>query len=149
MFKLTYKDEQDLYYYVTEGNYLKYGDGITRNGKLQRLVAAAQWMLSGLGYDIGRYGIDGKFGHDTEAAVKAFQADHGLAVDGIIGPKTVHALIWEYVRNGRPHPKAATVYKAEKVPVPLPIAPQFPWKFLLFAGIGAVLIALLWTKKKK
>jgi len=53
MFSLTHKDEQDLYYYVTEGHYLKYGDGITRNGKLQRLAAAAQWMLSGLGYDIG------------------------------------------------------------------------------------------------
>ena len=149
MFNLTYKDEQDLYYYVTEGRYLKYGDGITRDGKLQRLVAAAQWMLSGLGYDIGPAGIDGKFGRATEAAVKAFQADHGLAVDGIIGPKTVHALVWHYVRKGRPYPKAATVYRAEKVPVPLPVAPQFPWKFLLLAGVGAVLIALLWTKKKE
>lgn len=32
--------------------------------------------------------IDGNFGPKTEAAVRAFQRDHGLVPDGIVGPKT-------------------------------------------------------------
>lgn len=37
-------------------------------------------------------GIDGKFGPGCEAAVKAFQFDNGLAVDGSVGKKTLKAL---------------------------------------------------------
>ena len=36
---------------------------------------------------------DGKFLLDTEAAVRAFQKDHGLKVDGIVGPATLAKLI--------------------------------------------------------
>ena len=36
----------------------------------------------------GASGVDGNFGRATEAAVKAFQTDSGLKVDGIIGPAT-------------------------------------------------------------
>lgn len=36
--------------------------------------------------------VDGNFGADTEAAVKAFQKSKGLTVDGIVGPKTWKAL---------------------------------------------------------
>ena len=32
--------------------------------------------------------IDGVFGSQTEAAVKAFQAERGITVDGIVGPIT-------------------------------------------------------------
>ena len=35
---------------------------------------------------------DGKFGENTERAVKAFQDCHGLKPDGIIGPKTWNAV---------------------------------------------------------
>ena len=47
-----------------------------------------QTLLEQHGYSVGSCGIDGKFGKDTLAAVKAFQNDHGLVVDGIVGPKT-------------------------------------------------------------
>ncbi len=40
------------------------------------------------GYDLGKYGTDGKFGKATENAVKAFQRDQELTVDGIVGPAT-------------------------------------------------------------
>jgi len=32
--------------------------------------------------------VDGTFGPETEATVRAFQRDHGLVPDGIVGPKT-------------------------------------------------------------
>jgi peptidoglycan hydrolase-like protein with peptidoglycan-binding domain len=36
--------------------------------------------------------VDGVFGAKTEAAVRAFQRDHGLVPDGIVGPETWAAL---------------------------------------------------------
>ena len=51
-------------------------------------VVIIQRILVSKGYDIGSYGVDGKFGKNTETAVKKFQAEHGLQVDGIVGVKT-------------------------------------------------------------
>ncbi len=36
------------------------------------------------GYDIGGTGVDGVFGAGLEAAMKNFQTDKGLAVNGIV-----------------------------------------------------------------
>ncbi|MFH8516972.1 peptidoglycan-binding protein [Streptomyces gelaticus] len=36
---------------------------------------------------------DGVFGRDTTRAVTAFQTEHRLAVDGIVGPDTWSALV--------------------------------------------------------
>lgn len=55
------------------------------NGQLQR-------ALRKLGYSLGRWGVDFKFGDATRAAVKAFQRDHHLSVDGVVGNKTWTAL---------------------------------------------------------
>ena len=59
-----------------------------RRGDSGSYVTLAQAELIQRGYDLGSYGADGKFGAKTEAAVKAFQRDWGLTVDGIIGQKT-------------------------------------------------------------
>jgi peptidoglycan hydrolase-like protein with peptidoglycan-binding domain len=48
--------------------------------------------LECLGYDIGPYGIDGKFGNDTENAVCDFQYDHYLEEDGKVGNDTWDAI---------------------------------------------------------
>lgn len=44
-------------------------------------------------YDLGSYGVDGKFGSATEKAVKAFQKKAGIKQDGIYGPDTHTALM--------------------------------------------------------
>lgn len=56
-------------------------------------VKELQQKLMALGYDLGKWGADGEFGSATLAAVKAFQKDHGLTVDGIFGKKSYAALI--------------------------------------------------------
>ncbi len=59
-----------------------------RKGSVGAYVAECQERLMKLGYDLGRYGADGKFGDVTVKAVLAFQRDHQLKVDGIVGPDT-------------------------------------------------------------
>ena len=56
----------------------------------RRIVNAAgeEILLMGWGYSVGRWGADGDFGADTEAAVRRFQGWSGLEADGICGPKT-------------------------------------------------------------
>lgn len=51
-------------------------------------VVHCQRILQNLGYDLGKTGADGKFGKKTEEAVKQFQNERGLVVDGIVGVKT-------------------------------------------------------------
>jgi peptidoglycan hydrolase-like protein with peptidoglycan-binding domain len=54
-------------------------------------IEQAQCLLKYLGYYVGA--IDGKNGTFTKVATKAFQKDFGgIAVDGVIGPKTEKAL---------------------------------------------------------
>ena len=59
-----------------------------RKGSKGDAVTKLQTMLLKLGYDLGPCGIDGDFGKATEAAVRSFQSDHRLAVDGIAGKNT-------------------------------------------------------------
>lgn len=53
-------------------------------------VLELQRQLDELGYAVGA--LDGLYGLDTASAVRAFQRDHGLEVDGIAGPQTQAAL---------------------------------------------------------
>lgn len=56
------------------------------------MVEWLQKRLLELGYSIGKCGVDKSFGYDTLAAVKKFQKDHGLKVDGRVGSATYKAL---------------------------------------------------------
>ena len=63
-----------------------------RRGSSGKYVKECQNDLISLGYDVGKTGADGKFGKNTEKAVKEFQKAKKLAVDGIVGAKTWAAL---------------------------------------------------------
>jgi peptidoglycan hydrolase-like protein with peptidoglycan-binding domain len=60
-----------------------------RKGSAGGAVVDLQMRLSAYGHRIGE---DGRFGHETAVAVRAFQAEHGLNTDGIVGPATWAAL---------------------------------------------------------
>jgi peptidoglycan hydrolase-like protein with peptidoglycan-binding domain len=49
-------------------------------------------MLLKRGYSVGAAGVDGQFGDGTARAVRLFQGDKGLDVDGAVGPRTWAAL---------------------------------------------------------
>lgn len=55
------------------------------------VVLELQKLLAATGFDPG--GVDGVFGPLTDAAVRAFQSQHGLTVDGICGRQTWAALV--------------------------------------------------------
>lgn len=60
-----------------------------RRGNSGVYVRIMQQALAKAGYSID---VDGKFGKNTEAVVKAFQSNNGLTSDGICGKKTWEAL---------------------------------------------------------
>ena len=63
-----------------------------RRGDKGEYVTLLQTELVQKGYDIGKCGIDGSFGAATEKAVREFQRNSGLAVDGVVGKNTWAAL---------------------------------------------------------
>lgn len=67
-------------------------DTIMNYGDKGNGVKIMQEKLIKLGYSCGKFGADGDFGKDTFNAVKNFQRDHNLGVDGIAGSQTLSVL---------------------------------------------------------
>ena len=65
-----------------------------RSTKTSLSTKEIQKALSNAGYYFGP--IDGKIGSKSKKAIKEFQADNRLKVDGVAGPKTQKALM-EYL----------------------------------------------------
>ena len=61
---------------------IKLGDRVLSNYTEGADVRQMQKALIALGYDLGSYGADGEFGDCTEMAVRKFQKDKGLTVNG-------------------------------------------------------------------
>ncbi|MCR1960180.1 hypothetical protein CWE04_11985 [Thomasclavelia cocleata] len=79
------KDELSPTPSQTSKNYLSKGDN-------NNDVKDMQTKLIACGYTCGKSGADGNFGENTLSAVKLFQKDNGLTVDGLAGQKTISKL---------------------------------------------------------
>ncbi len=85
---------------VPTRNYLMRGDKGAE-------VRTMQENLIKLGYSCGRYGADGDFGNDTEVAVRKFQSENSLVVDGKFGEKSkakMDALLAKPAPQPQPQP---------------------------------------------
>jgi len=94
-------------------------------------VGALQADLAALGYTDNRgkpLQPDGHYGRNTEAAVMAFQSDHGLHSDGVAGKNTLDALQGQRQLlsgtpalapelPGSPHPRIDRIEPANRAPV--------------------------------
>lgn len=69
---------------------------LIHQGAKEHPVPTMQYLLRARGHTVV---VDGLFGPGTDAAVRAFQSEKRLPVDGIVGPQTWSALIME-VRRG-------------------------------------------------
>lgn len=65
-----------------------HSSNILKKGDKGPEVKQLQKNLIKLGFALPKYGADGGFGKETEAAVKQFQKKYGLEDDGIVGPLT-------------------------------------------------------------
>ena len=65
---------------------------ILRKGSAGPEVKSLQKKLLQIGYYLGSYGADGDYGDATVIAVRKFQKDNSLAVDGEAGPNTLAAV---------------------------------------------------------
>lgn len=66
------------------------GDRLLSRGSNGPEVTELQKRLVQLGYPISP--LNGNYGSKTQAAVRKFQQDHGLKVDGLAGPETITEL---------------------------------------------------------
>ncbi|WP_433363073.1 peptidoglycan-binding domain-containing protein [Actinoplanes sp. CA-142083] len=69
-----------------------------RKGVKEHPVPTLQYLLRARNRPVA---VDGEFGPKTDAAVRAFQQEKHLTVDGIVGPNTWGALIIEVKRGSQ------------------------------------------------
>lgn len=69
------------------------GCPVVRKGAKGNITKLIQKRLLSLGYKLPKWGADGGFGDETVDAVKSFQTDKGLSIDGIVGQNTWRKLL--------------------------------------------------------
>ncbi|MHB0884871.1 MAG: peptidoglycan-binding domain-containing protein [Bacillota bacterium] len=99
-------------------------------------VVFVQKLLQILGYYAGR--LDGYYGPVSQAAVRAFQAAAGIAVDGQVGPQTFYQL---GLRNAVAAPNPFPVFPLEFAPSECCVPLQNTGISPISAAIGSFFIA--------
>ena len=98
---------------VARTHHAHHRHGHHRSG-INDTTATSQRHLINLGYYRGT--ADGVMGTETRDAVRHFQRDSGLKVDGVVGPRTRRALE-EADRLNRHSENAAPVYGSKSIPL--------------------------------
>jgi len=116
-------------------------DGVLKLSAHGQAVSALQADLAALGYTDNRGKPllpDGHYGRNTEAAVMAFQSDHGLRSDGVAGKNTFAAIqgqrqllngipAFAPELQGNPHPRIDSIDPANRAPAQRDLrAPTWP-----------------------
>lgn len=111
---------------------MRLGEATIAPGTISGDVKDIQRILSGQGYNVGP--IDGNFGAQTLAAVKAFQHTKKLLPDGVVGPQTWAAL------------QGKTAEPSPSIP---PLAPLPPTQnnSLLLIGLGLTFFGYMAFRK--
>lgn len=86
---------------------------LSKMGSRGEEVRRIQQKLKSMGYYTGS--VDGIYGTQTQSAVRRFQRDNGLAVDGIAGPKTLSYLGISSGSSGNGQYSSNDVYLLAKV----------------------------------
>ena len=73
-------------------------------------VRTMQQELVNRKYSLPRYGVDGKFGPETERAVKSFQQDNEFTTDGVVTTEILTAM--KDVNNTNPNPSSSGSYQS-------------------------------------
>ena len=92
-YKLPFIDYNDGAAVIAPPTNYTLGSRLLKKGMEGADVKAMQELLLQLGYGLPKYGADGDFGSETEAAVLAFQKAEELEEDGKYGDKTHAALM--------------------------------------------------------
>lgn len=101
------------------------GSAALRTGDDGDMVYELQERLVSLHYDLS---ADGDFGPRTEKAVRQFQQDNGLKVDGIVGNGT-----WDTLARLSPAPSRASRPMGDRL---VSIARQYMYTPYVFGGTG-------------
>jgi len=142
--------------------------GAGMGSKPSAAVRSVQRVLRQRGYDLGRPGVDGRFGPLTAGAVRHLQADYGLAVDGIVGAKTrkLMRLLQRASQRPstgrrqatRPRPAPAPSTAPQPAPPTVLTAPSNDNGPLIAIAAGAALVAFCmalwaiaqsWTRRRR
>ena len=83
---------------VNPGQTADINNGVLQIGATGSNVKTMQQMLIACGYSCGSAGADGDFGTNTLHALRDFQNDAGVVIDGVYGPKTKEALEKAYAQ---------------------------------------------------
>ncbi|MEO8935532.1 MAG: peptidoglycan-binding domain-containing protein [Burkholderiaceae bacterium] len=93
---------------------------VLTTGSSGEAVRRIQQALMDAGFPLPKFGVDGKFGSETRAALRDFQAGAGIKIDGIVGPETMQSLDTRF--SSRPGPTPPTPPQPTP-PQPTPPAP--------------------------
>lgn len=103
-------------------NAVEYGQASLRRGMAGESVVKLQRMLVNAGIQVD---VDGRFGPQTEAAVRRFQELRGLDVDGVVGSRTMDAFESSF-DPARRRPTGPVTPENPVPTVPAPRAPATP-----------------------